>query len=241
MPVRPAWPVWSTPPAARRPTRSIDEVLSDARSRLVRLTAGQARQAYRERGAVLVDIRPAAQRAAEGELPEAVVIERNVLEWRFDPTCEARLSVRGVRPGGDRGLPGGLHLQPGRGRAAGAGDLASHRPDRWLRRLAQRRFRSSPEQPGRDTGHHDPAQPRPSARRHLDLALRSAPSSRPLDPGGIRRSASRQRPAQMPAYECRPETSRLMPTKLNQKDATPIRAITAARVPRQPAVERACR
>jgi rhodanese-related sulfurtransferase len=92
VPIRPAWPVWSTPPAARRPPRSIDEVLADARSRLVRLTAGQARQAYGERGAVLVDIRPAAQRAAEGELPEAVVIERNVLEWRFDPSCEARLS-----------------------------------------------------------------------------------------------------------------------------------------------------
>ncbi len=92
VPVRPAWPVWSTPPAVRRPTRSIDEVLSEARSRLVRLTAGQARQAYSERGAVLVDIRPAAQRTAEGELPEAVVIERNVLEWRFDPTCDARLS-----------------------------------------------------------------------------------------------------------------------------------------------------
>jgi rhodanese-related sulfurtransferase len=58
----------------------------------VRLTAGQARQAHGDRGAVLVDIRPAAQRAAEGELPEAVVIERNVLEWRFDPSCEARLS-----------------------------------------------------------------------------------------------------------------------------------------------------
>ena len=91
VPVRPAWPVWSTPPAVRRPSRSIDEVLSDARSRLVRLTAGQARQAYSERGAVLVDIRPAAQRAAEGELPEAVVIERNVLEWRCDPTSDARL------------------------------------------------------------------------------------------------------------------------------------------------------
>ena len=41
---------------------------------------------------MLVDIRPAAQRAAEGELPEAVVIERNVLEWRFDPGSDARLS-----------------------------------------------------------------------------------------------------------------------------------------------------
>ena len=83
--------MWPTPPAPRRATRTIDEVLGEARSRLVRLTAGQARRAYAERGAVLVDIRPAAQRAAEGELPEAVVIERNVLEWRFDPTCAARL------------------------------------------------------------------------------------------------------------------------------------------------------
>jgi rhodanese-related sulfurtransferase len=92
VPIRPTWPVWSAPPAVRRPTRSIDDVLADARSRLVRVTAGQARQAHSARGAVLVDIRPAAQRAAEGELPEAVVIERNVLEWRFDPTCDARLS-----------------------------------------------------------------------------------------------------------------------------------------------------
>jgi rhodanese-related sulfurtransferase len=70
--------------------RSIDEVLAEARSRLDRLTPVQARRAHAERGAVLVDIRPAAQRAAEGELPEAVVIERNVLEWRFDPSCAAR-------------------------------------------------------------------------------------------------------------------------------------------------------
>jgi rhodanese-related sulfurtransferase len=46
--------------------------------------------AWRE-GALLVDIRPAAQRAAEGTVPGALVIERNVLEWRLDPTCEARL------------------------------------------------------------------------------------------------------------------------------------------------------
>ncbi len=42
-------------------------------------------------GRVLVDIRPAAQRAAEGEVPAALVIERNVLEWRCDPTSDARL------------------------------------------------------------------------------------------------------------------------------------------------------
>ncbi|WP_163896387.1 rhodanese-like domain-containing protein [Mycolicibacterium hippocampi] len=46
------------------------------------------------RGAVLVDIRPAAQRAVEGEVAgaaEALIIERNVLEWRCDPTSDARL------------------------------------------------------------------------------------------------------------------------------------------------------
>ena len=36
---------------------------------------------------------PQAQRAAEGELPGALVVERNVLEWRFDPACDARLPI----------------------------------------------------------------------------------------------------------------------------------------------------
>jgi rhodanese-related sulfurtransferase len=42
---------------------------------------------------VLVDIRPAAQRVQEGEIPGALLVERNVLEWRFDPASDARLSV----------------------------------------------------------------------------------------------------------------------------------------------------
>jgi len=52
-------------------------------------------QAYQaaEAGAVLVDIRPAQQRAAEGGVPGAVIVERNVLEWRFDPACDARLPI----------------------------------------------------------------------------------------------------------------------------------------------------
>lgn len=72
--------------------QTIQEVLDAARSRLVRLTPAQARPAWAA-GAVIVDIRPAAQRAVEGELPGALVIERNVLEWRFDPASEARLAV----------------------------------------------------------------------------------------------------------------------------------------------------
>ena len=68
----------------------IDAVLDAARTRLRRLHPHEVPEAL-ARGAVLVDIRPAAQRAFEGPLPGALVIERNVLEWRCDPTSDARL------------------------------------------------------------------------------------------------------------------------------------------------------
>ena len=42
-------------------------------------------------GALVVDIRPEANRRAEGELPGAVVVERIHLEWRLDPTSDHRL------------------------------------------------------------------------------------------------------------------------------------------------------
>ena len=71
--------------------RTVAEVLEAARQRLVRLTPNEAQRASTA-GAVVVDIRPAAQRA-EGELPGALVIERNVLEWRFDPASDARLDI----------------------------------------------------------------------------------------------------------------------------------------------------
>lgn len=71
-------------------TSRIARVLEAARDRLHRLPADELPDAL-QRGAVLVDIRPAAQRAREGEVPAALVIERNVLEWRCDPTSDARL------------------------------------------------------------------------------------------------------------------------------------------------------
>jgi rhodanese-related sulfurtransferase len=70
--------------------RGIDEILDAARARLLRLTPQEA-FAERAGGAVLVDIRPAAQRAEQGEIPGSVIVERNHLEWRLDPACEARL------------------------------------------------------------------------------------------------------------------------------------------------------
>jgi rhodanese-related sulfurtransferase len=71
--------------------RTIDEVLADARSRLDRVAAEDV-PAELAAGARLVDIRPAAQRAEEGEVAQALVIERNVLEWRADPTSDARIA-----------------------------------------------------------------------------------------------------------------------------------------------------
>ena len=80
----------TVPPGAR----PISQVLEQARSRLDRLGPAQAWAAM-QAGALLVDIRPQAQRAAEGQVPGALVIERNVLEWRLDPASDARLHVAG--------------------------------------------------------------------------------------------------------------------------------------------------
>jgi rhodanese-related sulfurtransferase len=44
-------------------------------------------------GALVVDIRPVDQRRRDGDLPGAIVVDRNVLEWRLDPTCCYRLPV----------------------------------------------------------------------------------------------------------------------------------------------------
>jgi rhodanese-related sulfurtransferase len=80
-------PVQTPPPGSY----GIDDILRTARSRLSRMSPAATARAMRE-GAVLVDIRPVAQRARHGEIPGAIVIERNVLEWRLDPRSKARLS-----------------------------------------------------------------------------------------------------------------------------------------------------
>ena len=72
------------------PAGSIGDVLDAARRRLHRLGPAEAFEAVRG-GALLVDIRPQSQRAAEGVVPGALHVERNVLEWRLDPASDARL------------------------------------------------------------------------------------------------------------------------------------------------------
>jgi rhodanese-related sulfurtransferase len=73
-------------------SRGIADILADARARLNRLSPQETLTAQRN-GAILVDIRPAAQRGEHGEIPGALIIERNVLEWRLDPRSTARLSI----------------------------------------------------------------------------------------------------------------------------------------------------
>jgi rhodanese-related sulfurtransferase len=72
------------------PVATVDELLAAARARLNRLTAEEAAVAVRNEGALLVDIRADDQIAADGPVPEATRIPRNVLEWRLDPASEHR-------------------------------------------------------------------------------------------------------------------------------------------------------
>lgn len=74
-------------------SRGIDEILAEARTRLQRVHATTAHDEHAKSNAILVDIRPEAQRLANGMIPGALIIERNVLEWRFDPRCAHRLPI----------------------------------------------------------------------------------------------------------------------------------------------------
>ena len=73
-----------------QPAVRIDDQLARARARLDRFDPRRAADAAAN-GALLVDIRPVEQRAASGEIPGAIVIDRNVLEWRLDPTSPHRI------------------------------------------------------------------------------------------------------------------------------------------------------
>ena len=69
---------------------TIDELLAQARSRLARIDPEDVPVAV-EAGALLVDIRPISQREADGVVPGALVVDRNVLEWRLDPASDHRV------------------------------------------------------------------------------------------------------------------------------------------------------
>jgi rhodanese-related sulfurtransferase len=69
---------------------AIDALLERARSRLDRVPPERLADEVAA-GAVLVDMRPVEQRTRDGDMPGAVVVDRNVLEWRLDPSSPHRL------------------------------------------------------------------------------------------------------------------------------------------------------
>jgi rhodanese-related sulfurtransferase/mannose-6-phosphate isomerase-like protein (cupin superfamily) len=89
----PEWHMQRRKSANRTGALNIEQVLSAARARLRRLSPDEAYEAMATTEAILVDIRPEGQRAIEGSIPGALIVERNVLEWRFDPASSSRLPV----------------------------------------------------------------------------------------------------------------------------------------------------
>ncbi len=70
---------------------TVDDLLADARARLDRVSADDL-DAEVAAGSLIVDTRPLEQRERDGELPGAIVIDRNVLEWRLDPASPVRIA-----------------------------------------------------------------------------------------------------------------------------------------------------
>ena len=68
---------------------TIDELLDNARAKLDRVEADELEQLIAE-GAIVIDVRPIAERERDGGLDGAVVIDRNVLEWRVAPSSRWR-------------------------------------------------------------------------------------------------------------------------------------------------------
>lgn len=85
--------VWKWKSINQNGASGIERMLSAARARLRRLYSDEAHEAATKTEAILVDIRPEGQRALEGSIPGALIVERNVLEWRFDPASSARLPI----------------------------------------------------------------------------------------------------------------------------------------------------
>ena len=71
---------------------AIEVLLAQARVRLDRVEPERIADEVAA-GAILVDIRPIEQRQRDGELTGAMIIDRNVLQWRLDPTSPDRLPL----------------------------------------------------------------------------------------------------------------------------------------------------
>lgn len=75
---------------------AIDRLLDEVRAELGGRVEPDELEGELAAGALVVDIRPEADRTREGTLPGAVVIERIHLEWRLDPTSPHRIDAAGA-------------------------------------------------------------------------------------------------------------------------------------------------
>ncbi|WP_246168651.1 rhodanese-like domain-containing protein [Arthrobacter luteolus] len=84
----------SADPSGSPGAMTIGQLLAESRAGLERVPASELEREMAA-GALVVDTRPADQRERDGDLPGAVVIDRNVLEWRLDPSSPHRLPIAG--------------------------------------------------------------------------------------------------------------------------------------------------
>jgi rhodanese-related sulfurtransferase len=70
---------------------AIDKLLAEIRQHLPHRPKPAELAAVAEAGGLIVDIRPTELRTRDGEMPGALVVDRNVLEWRLDPTSPNRI------------------------------------------------------------------------------------------------------------------------------------------------------
>ena len=75
---------------------AIDVVLEEVRSGLDRVEPADLASEVAA-GALVIDTRPIEQRQRDGELPGALIIDRNVLEWRLDPACPHHVAEAAVQ------------------------------------------------------------------------------------------------------------------------------------------------
>jgi len=71
--------------------RGVDRLLARARAVIAPRPGPDDLDDVTADGGLIVDIRPIDLRTRDGELPGALVVDRNVLEWRLDPVGDHRL------------------------------------------------------------------------------------------------------------------------------------------------------
>jgi rhodanese-related sulfurtransferase len=81
----------TTPAGGTEGESAVDRLVARARSVIAPRPGHAELDGVRRAGGLVVDIRPVELRDRDGELPGALVVGRNVLEWRLDPTSAWRL------------------------------------------------------------------------------------------------------------------------------------------------------